>query len=231
MTNVAPHPSTILFGFDRDQVVRDVRAEKQANPVDWSVGRRKLMNDLVVMPQHHMQPRIGEGDSRELLGDVSEFGGNRLQKLASDRSVFKEVADFDLSPQRTSTRTRRLDSSQIDDQFHSMFRPLLPSADSQATDFRDRGHGFTAEPHRLHIKQVVGIADFAGGMACYGENQIVGMNPFAIIHNSNQFRSASRDVDFNPRRKSVQTVFEKFLHHARRAFDHFASRNLVDDAG
>ena len=62
-------------------------------------------------------------------------------------------------------------------------------------------------------------------------DELARLSKSALIDVYCQALAAQLDGHGNARGVGVDGVLDEFLHHARRAFDHFASRNLVDDAG
>ncbi len=66
-------------------------------------------------------------------------------------------------------------------------------------------------------------------MAVYRERQIGCGHAAAIVGNADPPPSAAIGKDVDPAGAGVDSVFNEFLDHARRTFDHLAGGDAVDD--
>jgi len=103
------------------------------------------------------------------------------------------------------------------------------AAEREAADFGDRGQCFAAEAERADAEQVVGVEQFAGGVAGDGQRQLFRRNAAAVVDDPNQFQAPLLYRDVDPRGAGVERVFQQFLDHAGRPLDDFAGGDLVDD--
>ena len=74
MSDVAGHTNVAGFALNPDQVIGDALAVEHLQPIDQSIRRRQVEDNLVVVPQYQVQTRIGQRHSSELVADVSELG-------------------------------------------------------------------------------------------------------------------------------------------------------------
>ena len=95
----------------------------------------------------------------------------------------------------------------------------------------DRGQRFAAKAERADAEEIVGVVQFAGGVAGKGQRQIVGVDAAAVVDDANQFDAALLDFDIDARAAGVNGVFEQFLDDAGRPLDDLASGDLGDDVG
>jgi len=79
-------------------------------------------------------------------------------------------------------------------------------------------------------EEVVGLLDFAGGVAGHGQFQLIGFDAATIVGHPHQVHSAGRHGDVDPRGAGVDGVFHQFFDDAGRPFDHLARGDLVDQA-
>ena len=100
----------------------------------------------------------------------------------------------------------------------------------QPAHFGDRGQGLAAEAQRADAEQVVGLGQFAGGVAGHGQRQLVGRDAAAVVDHADQFQSALLDRHVDPRGPGIDGVFHQLLDHAGRPLDHLAGGDLVDQA-
>ena len=77
------------------------------------------MLNFSVVHQRHLHVWIGQCDARERFGDMSAFGLRRLQKFLTNRSVVKQLSNFDRRSHWATTRLNRFVISAVDDQFKS----------------------------------------------------------------------------------------------------------------
>ena len=105
-----------------------------------------------------------------------------------------------------------------------------PAAEHEPAHFGDRRQRFAAEAERADAKQIVGLANLARGMGRDGQQQLLGRDAAAVVHDADQFHAPLLDRHVDPPRAGVDRVFHQLLHHARRPLDHFAGGDLVDDA-
>ena len=129
-------------------------------------------------------------------------------------------------PQGTTGPT----SPPMDLQFRPASLGRRAAAEHQPADLGDRGQGLAAKAQRADAEQIVGIADFAGGVAGHGQQQLVGANAAAVVGHANQIRAALLDRHVDPRGPGVHGVLQQLLDDARRPLDDFAGRDLVDHA-
>ena len=183
MPDVAPHPDAAVIRLDRNQVVGEVTAEEELQSVKRLLRCGEFVHRLVVVPQHHVKSRVRQCHPRELLADVTELGGDRLQKLATDRRVLEEVSDLNLSPKRAAALARRSDRAEINVQLHPMRLVSRTRPNPQSRDFGHRRESLAAKAHRLDIEQIVRTPNLARRVRCHRQQEVVRMNPFAVIDN------------------------------------------------
>ena len=80
-------------------------------------------------------------------------------------------------------------------------------------------------------EEIVGGGDFTGGMAGDGEQEVVGMNAFAVIDDANEVGAAIHDVDFDAGGERVDAVIEEFFDGACRSLDDFTGSDFVNHTG
>ena len=76
--------------------------------------------------------------------------------------------------------------------------------------------------------KVVERGDLAGGMAGQRECELIAGDAAAVVDHRNLFDAAGSEFDADCLSAGIKTVFQQFLQCGRRAFDHFACGDLVD---
>ena len=106
------------------------------------------------------------------------------------------------------------------------FRRAAPQ--HQPAHFGDRGQCLAAETQRADAEQIVGLGDFARGVAGQGQRQLLGRDAAAVIDHPHHFQPALRDRNVDSRGARIDGVLHQFLDHARRPFDDLAGGDFVD---
>jgi hypothetical protein len=66
-------------------------------------------------------------------------------------------------------------------------------------------------------------------MAFQAKQRIIPAHSDAIVSNANKTSSTSLNLDSDTTRLRIESIFNQFLHDARRSFDHLARRDLIGD--
>ena len=106
MGRIAGERHLVLDALDPNQVVGQLAAEEQRDPLQPAVAGGQLEDRLVVVPQREMDVRRGQGDAGERLGDVAELGGRGPQKLPPHGRVEEQVVHLDARADRAAARGR-----------------------------------------------------------------------------------------------------------------------------
>ncbi len=91
----------------------------------------------------------------------------------------------------------------------------------------DGGEGFAAEAHGVDGEEVVGVVDFAGGVAFEAEAGVAVGHAAAVVNHLQEGAPGILDDEVDLRRPGVHGVFQQLLDGAGGAVDHLASGNLV----
>ena len=229
MADEAPQARPPELGLHGNQRPGQFLSKEGFDPLEQVFGRGKFVDGPLVVAQDQVDPRVGQRDAGELLADVAELGRRLPQELPADRQIAEQVADLDGGSHRATDRHNRAHVPGVDGDFRPGGKLLLPAAQAEPADLGNRGQRFAPEAHRLHVEQVVGTAQLAGGVGGDRQRQVIGMNSLTVVDNPQQFGSPGHHVNLDPGRQGVDAVLEQLLQHARGAFDHLAGGNLVDD--
>jgi hypothetical protein len=178
-----------------------------------------------------LQSRHGQGQSRDGLAHVTELGGSRAHEPPSDRRVEKEIPDFDAGARRAIPRAHRGQFAAVTGDLRALLRVGGPRLQSHLGDTADRRQCLTSEAERGDTVQIIGVGQFAGGVAGEGERQVGGGNAVAVVDDADQVGAALLQIDFDSPAAGVDRVFQQFLDDARRSFDHFAGGDFRHDQG
>ena len=85
----------------------------------------------------------------------------------------------------------------FDGQFRAGLRILAAAAQGKLADFGNRRQRLAAKAERADAEQIVGVADFARGMAGHREREFLRWNPAAVVTDADQFETALLD-GFDP---------------------------------
>ncbi len=98
---------------------------------------------------------------------------------------------------------------------------------------RDRGNRrerFSAKAERRDGKQIVGGAQFAGGVALEGQQRVVVRHAVAVVDDADHALAADFGFDANGLRAGVQRVFEQLFDYRGGTFDNFARCDFIRDS-
>ena len=177
-------------------------------------------------PQLHLGP--GQRELAQPFLDVPELGALGAQELAPRRDVVEQVADLDGGPARVRPRHRRRDPATVDLDGVGVLVLLPPRGDAEAAHRSDRRQRFAAKAEAGDALQVLQRGDLAGGVARHRQRQFVRRDAAPVVADADQAGAALLQVDVHPPGTGIQRVFDQLLDHRRRALDHLAGGDLVD---
>ena len=93
----------------------------------------------------------------------------------------------------------------------------------------DRGQRLAAEAERADVEQVV-AGQLRGGVALDREREVGARHAGAVVGDADQPPPAAVGHHLDAARAGVERVLDELLDHARRALDHLAGGDAVDDA-
>ena len=220
----------VAFAFDVDQVVGDVLAEEGGHALADVVDRRQVVHQPRVVREREVDVRMGEREPREGFGGVAHFGLGGAEELVPHRRVEEQVPHFDRGADGAADGGDRPGLAADDFEFGAVGGLGGAAANGEPADFGDRGQRFAAEAERADVEQIVGLADFARGVAGDRERQLVDFDAAAIVGHADQLAAPLLYRHVDPRRAGVDGVLQQLLQDAGRALDHLARGDLVDDA-
>ena len=160
VSDVAPQSAASGLVFDPDQCFGQLATVEQFESIEESIGGGQVEDIFSVVSQSHVESRVSECDSRELFGDVSEFGSRSFEEPASDGSVFEQAGDIERGTGCPGGWLWCPDIAVVDDQFGCGDGIGGAAADGEPADFCDRRQCFAAEPQGVDSEQIFGGADF-----------------------------------------------------------------------
>ncbi len=220
-----------LHGFglavDGHKGLGQFRAEEVGDPLAEGFDAGQVVDGLGVVRDLEGDARVDQGDPGDLFGDVADLGRGGLHELAAGGRIEEKVADLDRRAGSAAAGGRlRGDSAFACDS--SAGGGVAGSAgDGYLGDGCDAGEGLAAEAHCLDAIEVVFLLEFAGGVRCQGQRQVVELDAPAVIDDLDEAAAAVLDVHFDVSGAGIESVFEQFLDDAGGAFDDLAGGDLV----
>ena len=215
----------------RNQRLADLAAEERQDAFPPAVHRRQIVDRTLVVLQREMDLRMHQGDADKRFRDVPHFGLGGAEELAPHGRVEKQLPDFDDRTHGTSARHDRAGLAAAHLQLGSGLLGPRAAADQELADFGNRRQRLAAKPERPNVEQVVGAGNLAGRMAGHGQQQLVGLDPAAVVGHPHQFRAAFFDRHVDPAGSGVDRVLHQLLDDTGRTFNDLAGGDLVDHAG
>ena len=100
--------------------------------------------------------------------------------------------------------------------------------DSRPANAGDACEGFATKSHGTDGEEALGRGEFAGGMWCPGQGDVVVVESGAVVCYLDEAFSAVLDSDVDACGVGVDGVFEELLDNRGGPFDNLTGGNLVD---
>ncbi len=194
------------------------------------VARRRMIGEHLARgrePEAHVEATQREPLDEPL--DLRQLRALGAQELAPRRHVEEQVAHLDRRAVRMRVR-RGSRQGAVDCGNHVRRLGVARARDHpHARHGRDARQRLAAEAQRAHRLEVVDAADLAGGVAGQGEQQLVRGDADAVVAHAAELGAALLHLDVDRQRARVEAVLDQFLDHGRRALDHLAGGDLVNE--
>ena len=127
------------------------------------IGRRKVIDFLIVVVQGKMNVRMGNGCPLEFLEDMPHLHGVGLEKFASCRDIEEQVPDREVGAWRGGTVSCAL---MVVPSIRIRCPECLPGVGCAIRPGRQKRWrpGLHPEAHRSDVEEVIGTADLGGRM-------------------------------------------------------------------
>ena len=186
--------------------------------------------------RHALLARQREGDvgpahrqAAHHLADRFALAAVALEEFEPRRGGVEEIAHLDprAGAERAGLHARLV--AAVDRDRQGVRLAGVPRGDGEPRDRADRGQGLAAEAERADVEQVV-VGQLRGGVALDRQLEIVAGHAGAVVADANEPAAAAVGHDLDMVRAGVEGVLDQLLDHARRALDHLARGDAVDDA-
>ena len=223
-------PSSLLTQIRASANSRPKMAADPQPPVGDS---RQLKERALIVLQFELDLRMGQGHAGEGLRRVAQFGGRGPQELAADRRVEEQVADLHAAypgPRHRGPHRRPVRRGPA-------VRSRWPASATRLRirrrlTARNRGQGLASEAQRVHVEQIVGRANLAGGVTGDRPAAVVGPGmPAAVVAHATRCDATLLQDHFDLSCCGIDGVFQQLLDHAGGTLNDLAGRDLVDHAG
>ncbi|MNM52975.1 hypothetical protein D3C81_640660 [compost metagenome] len=159
------------------------------------------------------------------LQAVSQLGLFRFEELSARWRVEVQVLHID---HRADPARGGLEVAGVGADLGGMGGIGGAAGQHEVRDRRDGRERLAPEAEREHGFQFVERGDLAGGVAREGHGQFVGRNAAAVVRDDHAPHAALLEPDGQLRGAGIECIFEQFLDHRGRPFDHFAGGDLAD---
>jgi len=198
--------------------------------VDDPPGQRSRLQTVygnIIVVQLERHGGIAQRHALEFGLDLFRRRGALLQKPPSRRYVVKQVAHVELRSRGTHHRLLALELAAVDRRLRTHLVALLPRAQFDLCDGRDRSERLAAETERMERIDVLDRSDLARGMTVEGHAGIHRRHAASVVDDLDQLAAAVARIDRHGMRTGVDRILHHLLHHRRRTVDHFACGDLV----
>ncbi|MNL16811.1 hypothetical protein D3C87_1378670 [compost metagenome] len=230
-TNPAPKVQAVALDLDRQRLLEETRTTDRRHTPGAGrviVGFVQAENGLAVMPQMESHVETRQRQTLDHFLQVIELGFFGLEEFASRRGVEEQVANFHGSADRMR---RRLHPRRHVAAFGFDLPGLIGIASTrgqrQARHGTDRRQRLTPETEAHHLFKVFQVANLAGGVTGQRQRQVIGRDAAAIVTHPQQLDPALLDINIDALGAGVEAVFQQFLDHRGRTFNHLTGGDLV----
>ncbi len=171
--------------------------------------------------------RMGQRIVCDQRRDVRQLGGLGAEKFAPGRSVEEQVRD---GQRGSSGQGRVVDVKDLAARdLHSGSCGFVSGCrlQSHARNRSNRGQRLAAKSQGRDGEQIVGCAQFRGGVPLKRQQRIVAVHSLPVVADADQPPPAGLDLDANAIGARVQCVLQQLLDHRGRPVHHLAGSDLV----
>ncbi|KAF5055855.1 hypothetical protein DSECCO2_373510 [anaerobic digester metagenome] len=153
-----------------------------------------------------------------------------LHELQPGGGIEKQIPDADGGPLRYACRLDLFRNAALQTKGCPGLSQTA-AGNSHPADGGNGGQRLAAKTQCSDFSQILGAAQFAGGMAQKGGGQFLRSNAAAVVRHPDEAHSAVLNLHRHGRRSRVHGVFHQLLDHAGRALHHLAGGDQVGHMG
>ena len=196
--DIAVHRNALVFAAHLDQAGGEILAKHRPDGAFELSVPCCVQLDVAVHDQSHRNAGVRERDLFDVGGNRHGLGDVTLQELAACRHVGKQILGDDGRAHGTATLRDVHDLAAI--HLHLCTDGGIGRArkHTQARDCRDSGQCLTAEAQRADSVQILGGADFTGGMTADAHGKILGRHAVSVIGHAHKRHATVLNFHGNP---------------------------------
>ncbi len=223
----------VTSGAQLDRVGAEVGAQDVAEPRQppGRSGQRRRPGHRRALLAGEREGDVGpaHGEAPHHLADRLGLAPVALEEFEPRRRGVEQVAHLDAG---AFAERRGLDLglvAAVDGDRPGMRLAGVAGGDGEPRHRADRGQRLAAEAERADIEEVV-AGQLRGGVALDREREVGAGHAGAVVGDADQPPPAAVGHHLDAGRAGVERVLDELLDHARRALDHLAGGDAVDDA-
>ena len=172
---------------------------------------------------------MGERQALYHLGNRRRHGPGRFHEIEPRRRREKQVAHLDPRARSQRYRPHRSDDAPFHRDFERLRGAPRPRRQRQPCSGADRGERLAAKPECADVVEAAVQLGRRVALDPPALQFIPDGMPSHVVGDPDQRDPAGRRDDLDAAGMGIQRVFGQLLDHARRALDHLARRDAVDD--
>ena len=222
----------LAFGRDLDRVGAEIGAEHVAEPRQppGRAGQRRGKGHRRALLAGQREGDIGpaHGEPAHHFAHGFGLGAVELEEFQPRRRGVEQIAHLDAGAFAERRGLDRGFGAGIDLDRPGMRLAGVPRRDRQPRHRADRGQRLAAKAQRADRNQIV-VGKLRRGVALDREREIGARHALAVVGDADQAAAAAVGEHVDAARAGIERVLDQFLDHARRALDHLAGGDAVDD--
>ena len=190
-------------------------------------SRGQVQHAAPVDLEHEAHVQVGQRQRVQDFRDGPGLHTRAAQEPGSHRRVQEEVLHVHGRPVPAGGVLDPLHLPRERAQAGSRVLALGRGFDDHPRHGGDRRERLPAEPQRVDVAQVFGVADLAGGVTVQTEQNILADHAASVVGDDDATLSALLDGHPDGTRPRVERVLDQLLHHRSRALHDLAGGDLV----
>ena len=227
----ADHPGqaqTIADAVDPQPVALQFAVEQRGDP-RRGVRRLDRQSSAPVMLEAEADIGARHREAPHGVEAGAIFGARAAQELAPRRHLVEQALDPDPRPGGQSGGPLACLGAMVD----LDSPPVMPrdaAVEGQSRDAGDRRQGLAAEAEAGDILDMI-VGQLRGSVAFERQMHFGGRHPAAVVADLDKVEPPRREPDRDVARAGIEAVLDQLLQRARRALDHLARSDAIDEFG
>ena len=232
--DMAGQPYAVAHGVDAHRIVGKILAQDRREPRQPDiehvpgVDRQRKQGAFAVAAQAETDFRMRHRQPVDRVANRLLLAALALEELEPRRRGVEQVEHLDLGAAGHRRRSGNAAQAAVNVDRPARIGVRLPGRDLEPADRADRRQRLAAEAEGRNVDEIV-ARQLAGGVPLHGKRQGLAPHAAAVVGHGDIAPAAVAHDRIDPARTGVDRVLDQFLDDGRRALDHLARGNPVNN--